>query len=53
MLRYCWEIPNPDWVLAIPWPAMAGIAVGIPVLATAVGWLASPRRLPMTRRSAT
>lgn len=51
--RYRWEIPDLAWVLAIPWPAVAAIAIGIPVLATAVGWLASPRRLPLTRRTAT
>lgn len=51
--RYRYEIPDLAWALTLPWAALAAIAVGIPTLATAVGWLTSPRRLPVTRRSAT
>lgn len=51
--RYRYEIPDLAWTVTLPWAALAAIAVGIPTLATAVGWLTSPRRLPVTRRSAT
>lgn len=51
--RYRYEIPDLAWAVTLPWAALAAIAVGIPTLATAVGWLTSPRRLPVTRRSAT
>jgi|GEM_PF-5436308 len=41
-MRYRWEIPDLDWVLAIPWPAVAAIALGVPAIATAVGWGCQP-----------
>jgi len=42
VMRYRWEIPDLDWVLAIPWPAVAAIALGVPAIATAVGWGCQP-----------
>src|SRR5690606_28972856 len=50
--RYRWEIPDYDRVLAVPWEAVAGIAVGVPLLAMAVGFVATRSRLPVVRRVA-
>src|SRR5665647_925617 len=51
--RYRGEIPDLSWQVVVPWVGIAAIAVGIPVLAMAVGYLATRSRLPLVRRIAT
>src|SRR5690606_37630502 len=50
--RYRWEVPDHDRVLAVPWEAVAGVALGVPLLAMAVGYVATRSRLPVVRRVA-
>lgn len=40
------------WPLALPWPGLAAIGLGVPLLATAAGFLVSRSRLPLVRRLA-
>jgi putative ABC transport system permease protein len=50
MLRHGQPVPDMSWQLAVPWPELAALAVGIPVLATAAGFVFTRSRLPMVRR---
>lgn len=50
--RYRWDIPDYGWQLSIPWAALGAIAVGLPLLAVAVGYVATRSRLPVARRVA-
>jgi len=51
--RYRGEIPDLSWQVVVPWVGIAAIAVGIPALAMAAGYLATRSRLPLVRRIAT
>ena len=51
--RFRYDMPQLGWQVAVPWPTVAAIAVGIPLLAMAVGYLATRSRLPLVRRIAT
>src|SRR5690606_5242116 len=44
------DIVDLDWAVITPWPAVAAIAVGVPLLAMAGGYLLTRSRLPMVRR---
>ncbi|WP_134742189.1 FtsX-like permease family protein [Nocardioides sp. 503] len=35
----------------VPWAGLAVVVVGVPLLSTAVGWLVTPTRLSLTRRT--
>jgi putative ABC transport system permease protein len=50
MLRHGQPVPDTSWQLAVPWPELAGVAVGIPALATLAGFAFTRSRLPMVRR---
>ena len=51
--RYRGEIPDLSWQVVVPWAGIVAIAVGIPLLAMAIGYLATRSRLPLVRRIAT
>ncbi len=50
--RNMWSVVDFDWVVITPWAAVAAIAVGVPLLAMAGGYLLTRSRLPMVRRIA-
>src|SRR5690625_321555 len=50
--RYRWEVPDLAREVVVPWPAIAAIAVVVPLLAVAVGYLTTRSRLPVARRVA-
>ncbi len=50
MLRHEQQLPDLSWQLVVPWPELAALAVGIPVLATFAGFAFTRSRLPMVRR---
>ncbi|MCD4525380.1 hypothetical protein [Nocardioides sp. cx-173] len=35
----------------VPWAGLAVVVVGVPLLSAAVGWLVTPTRLALTRRT--
>jgi putative ABC transport system permease protein len=41
---------DPRWQVVIPWPTLAVVAIGVPLLVAVVGFLATRSRLPMIRR---
>ncbi|WP_413451609.1 ABC transporter permease [Georgenia phoenicis] len=43
---------DPHWSLVVPWPAVAAIGLGVPLLAMGAAWLFTRSRLPMVRRIA-
>ena len=51
--RFRYDMPQLGWQVVVPWPTVAAIAVGIPLLAMAIGYLATRSRLPLVRRIAT
>jgi len=51
--RFRYVMPEFGWQVVVPWPTVAAIAVGVPLLAMATGFLATRSRLPLVRRIAT
>lgn len=51
--RFRYDMPQLGWQVVVPWPTVAAIAVGIPLLAMVAGYLATRSRLPLVRRIAT
>lgn len=49
-MRYQWGEIDPHWQLVVPWPAVAAIGLGVPLLAMGAAWLLTRSRLPMVRR---
>lgn len=41
---------DPTWTTVVPWPALAAVVVGMPLLAMGGAWLLTRSRLPMVRR---
>jgi putative ABC transport system permease protein len=50
--RYRNPVPDYTWTFVAPWPSLTAIAIGIPLLATAAGYLSTRSRLPLVRRFA-
>ena len=48
--RARFEIYDPTWLVVVPWPAIAAVALGVPSLATGGAWLLTRSRLPMVSR---
>ncbi|MEE6286994.1 FtsX-like permease family protein [Georgenia sp. MJ173] len=51
-MRHQWGRVDPLWQLVIPWPAVAAIGLGVPLVAMGAAWLFTRSRLPMVRRIA-
>lgn len=51
-MRHQWGVVDPHWQLVVPWPAVAAIGLGVPLLAMAAAWLLTRSRLPMVGRIA-
>lgn len=49
-MRYQWELPDPRWMIEVPWLPVAGLAVGLPLLAVGAAVLATRSGLSLTRR---
>jgi len=50
MNRYGAPFVDPTWQVVVPWPQLAAMTVGVPVLAVLSGYLFTRSRLPMVRR---
>ncbi|WP_019135304.1 FtsX-like permease family protein [Cellulomonas massiliensis] len=50
--RARFEVYDPTWLVVVPWPAIAAVALGVPLLATGGAWLLTRSRLPMVSRIA-
>ncbi|GAB2452656.1 ABC transporter permease [Xylanimonas ulmi] len=44
--------PDPTWSVVVPWPVLAGLVVGLPLLAVTAAWLVTRSRLVLTHRTA-
>lgn len=50
--RARFEIYDPTWLVVVPWPVIATVALGVPLLAMGGAWLLTRSRLPMVSRIA-